>query len=189
MELDETTTTKNCVGAAPYRFRSTVGAEEIRAHYLRLAAQLRQEYRDKNPIFVGVLNGCFIFMADLIRAMNIPCEVDFIKVSSYRDGMSSGELSLLKDVDANLEGRHVIIVEDIVDTGKSIGFLREHLLRKRPASLVMAAMFVKDRPEAVAVGTEYIGMIIPDIFVVGYGLDYAQQWRQLPDLYALVNEE
>lgn len=189
MELDETTTTKHCVGTTPYRFESMIGADEIREHYLQLAERLRQDYRDKNPIFIGVLNGCFIFMADLIRSINIPCEVDFIKLSSYRDGMSSGEMSLLKDIDANLEGRHVIIVEDIVDTGKSIGFLRRHILSKKPASLVMAAMFVKERPEAAAVGAEYIGMTIPDIFVVGYGLDYAQQWRQLPDLYALVNEE
>jgi len=188
MELDEMTTT-DYVGTAPYRFRRLIPAGEIRAHCLRLAAELRAEYRDKNPILVGVLNGCFIFMADLIRAMNIPCEVDFIKLSSYRDSMASGEMALLKDVDANLEGRHIILVEDIVDSGRSFAFLRRHLLSRKPASLVMAVMFIKERAEAEAAQAEYVGMVIPDIFVVGYGLDYAQQWRQLPDLYALVKDE
>jgi hypoxanthine phosphoribosyltransferase len=188
MELDEMTTTDH-VGTAPYRFARAIPADEIRAHCLRLAAELREKYREKNPILVGVLNGCFIFMADLIRAMNIPCEVDFIKLSSYRDGMASGDLSLLKDVDANLEGRHIILVEDIVDSGRSVGFLRRHLLSKKPASLVLAVMFVKERAEAAAVRAEYVGMVIPDVFVVGYGLDYAQQWRQLPGLYALVKDE
>jgi hypoxanthine phosphoribosyltransferase len=188
MELDAKTK-MDYVGTAPYRFGRQIPAEEIHAHCLRLAAELRADYRDKNPILVGVLNGCFIFMADLIRAMNIACEVDFIKVSSYRESMASGDMALLKDVDANLEGRHVIIVEDIVDTGRSVSFLRRHLLSKKPASLVMAAMFVKDRAEATAVRTEYVGLTIPDVFVVGYGLDYAQQWRQLPDLFALVKNE
>jgi len=188
MELDEMTST-DYVGTAPYRFRRFITAGEIHAHGLRLAAELRAEYRDKNPILIGVLNGCFIFMADLIRAMNIPCEVDFIKLSSYRDSMASGEMALLKDVDANLEGRHVILVEDIVDSGRSFAFLRRHLLSRKPASLVMAVMFIKERAEAEAAQAEYVGMVIPDIFVVGYGLDYAQQWRQLPDLYALVKDE
>ena len=188
MELDEMTTT-DYVGTAPYRFARAISADEIRAHCLRLAAELRAEYRDKNPILIGVLNGCFIFMADLIRAMNIPCEVDFVKLSSYRDSMASGDLTLLKDVDANLEGRHIILVEDIVDSGRSVGFLRRHLLSKKPASLVLTVMFVKERAEAAAAGAEYVGMTIPDMFVVGYGLDYAQQWRQLPDLYALVKDE
>lgn len=188
MNLYETMT-EDCVGSSPYRFKRLINSAEIHERCARLGEHLRAEYSDKNPILIGVLNGCFIFMADLIRAMNIPCEVDFIKLSSYRDSMASGHLTLLKDVDADLAGRHVIIVEDIVDTGKSIGFLRQHLLSKKPASLAMAAMFVKDREEALATRTEYIAMMIPDIFVVGYGLDYAQQWRQLPDLYALANDE
>jgi hypoxanthine phosphoribosyltransferase len=188
MEL-ETMTTSDHVGTAPYRFAPSISAAEIHAHCLRLAAELRAEYRDKNPILIGVLNGCFIFMADLIRAMNIPCEVDFVKLSSYRDSMASGEMTLLKDVDANIEGRHIILVEDIVDSGRSVAFLRRHLLSKRPASLVMAVMFVKERAEAEAIRAEYLGLTIPDVFVVGYGLDYAQQWRQLPDLYSLVKDE
>jgi hypoxanthine phosphoribosyltransferase len=184
--LNEMTT--DIVGTAPYRFRRLVTRSEIREHVRRVSERLREDYFDKQPILIGVLNGCFIFMADLIREMNIPCEVDFVKVTSYRDAMTSGTIALEKDVSADLEGRHVIIVEDIVDTGKSLVYLRQHLMSKRPASLVMVAMFLKDRAKADGVESEYVGMEIPDEFVVGYGLDYAQQWRQLPDLYTLVKE-
>ncbi len=149
---------------------------------------MRADYQDKQPVMVGVLNGCFIFMADLVRALNISCEVDFIRISSYRDSMASGHIELLKDLDVDIAGRHVILVEDIVDTGHSLGFLRKHLMDRKPASLVMAAMFVKAGEKAAKSDAEYVGMVIPDEFVVGYGLDYAQQWRHLPDLYVLVNE-
>jgi hypoxanthine phosphoribosyltransferase len=173
------------VGTAPHQFRRRIASADIQQTVRRLAAELRRDYHGKKPILIGVLNGCFIFMADLIREMNIPCEVDFVKLSSYGDSMSPGALSLLKDVDADLRGRHVIIVEDIVDTGKSLTYLRQHLQSKGPASLVMVTMFLKEirRPDQAA--AEYVGMRIPDTFVVGYGLDYAQQWRQLPDLYVL----
>jgi hypoxanthine phosphoribosyltransferase len=180
--------TSEIVGAAPYRFRRMVTRSEIREHVRRVAEQVKRDYIDKKPILVGVLNGCFIFMADLIREMNIPCEVDFIKLSSYGDEMTPGKISLVKDLSADIEGRHVIIVEDIVDTGKSLLYLRQHLTAKKPASLVMVAMFVKDRVQPDGVEAEYVGMEIPDEFVVGYGLDFAQQWRQLPDLYTLVKE-
>jgi hypoxanthine phosphoribosyltransferase len=176
------------VGTAPYRFRPMISRELIQDRVEHLAAILRKDYEGKQPILIGVLNGCFIFMADLVRAMNLPCEVDFIKLSSYGDAMKSGAISLLKDVDANLAGRHVILVEDIVDTGKSLGFLRQHILDKKPASLVMAAMFMKHCFKETGASVEYVGLEIPDEFVVGYGLDYAQQWRQLPDLYVLVED-
>lgn len=177
------------VGTPPHRFHKLISREVIHEHMLQVAGRLREEYRGKNPVLVGVLNGCFIYMADLIRAMNIPCEVDFIKLSSYGDEMRPGEIALLKDVDADLTDRHVILVEDIVDTGKSLGFLRKHLQDKRPASLVMTAMFVKRCFKAVGAEVEYGGIEIADEFVVGYGLDYAQQWRQLSDLYALVEDQ
>jgi hypoxanthine phosphoribosyltransferase len=177
------------IGIGPHRFKMLISRETIQEHLLQVADRLREDYRDKRPVLVGVLNGCFIYMADLIRALNIPCEVDFIKLSSYRDGMSSGDLSLTKDVDMDLTGRHVILVEDIVDTGKSLGFLRQHMQDKNPASVVMTAMFMKHCFTAVGSPVEYVGMEIPDEFVIGYGLDYAQQWRQLPDLYALVEDK
>jgi len=177
------------VGTAPYRFRRFIDRAVIRDVVRQMATTLRTEYRDKDPILIGVLNGCFIFMADLVREMNIPCEVDFVKVSSYADSMTSGAVKLIKDVDADIEGRHILLIEDIVDTGKSLGFLRQHLMAKKPASLAMAAMFVKDCPKAEGAEAEYAGIHIPPDFVVGYGLDYAQQWRQLPDLHTLIENE
>lgn len=168
-----------------YHSERLFSADEIQRHVQNLAARLRADYGDKNPVLIGVLSGCFIFMADLVRALAIPCEMDFIKLSSYGDKMTAGRITLLKDVDIVLKHRHVIVVEDIVDTGKSLAFLLEHLRKQRPASLEMAAMFIKEG-RAAAAGAKYIGMTIPDKFVIGYGLDYAQQWRHLPDLYALV---
>jgi hypoxanthine phosphoribosyltransferase len=181
--------TSEIIGESPYRFRKLIDRETIQEHVQQVAARLRTDYRDKEPLLVGVLNGCFIYMADLIRAMNIPCEVDFVKLSSYGDAMSPGAITLLKDVDADLAGRHVILVEDIVDTGKSLGYLRRHFEDRNPASLVMTAMFMKRCFKAAGAVVEYPAMEIPDEFVVGYGLDYAQQWRQLPDLYVSVEDK
>jgi hypoxanthine phosphoribosyltransferase len=177
------------VGAPPYRFRRLISNSIIQRYVQDLSLRLREDYKDKNPIFIGVLNGCFIFMADLIRQINIPCEVDFIKISSYRDGMASGDIEIRKDINANLEGRHVIVVEDIVDTGKSIEFMRELILKHNPASLVMVTMFLKPKSIRTTIPIDYVGLELPDDFVVGYGLDYAQQWRQLPDLHVLVEED
>lgn len=178
------------VGVAPYRFKRMIPRAEIRRHLLDVALRLRQDYGNLDPVFVGVLNGCFMFMADLVREVNIPCEVDFIRLSSYDTNMVPGPIRLVKDIDADITGRHVVIVEDIVDTGKSLEFLRRHLRAKQPASLAMAAMFRK--PMAIKADgdqAEYIGMDIPDLFVVGYGLDYAHRWRQLPDLYARTDKQ
>ena len=178
------------VGVAPYRFQQLISRTEIHRHVLDVAERLRRDYEHRDPVFVGVLNGCFMFMADLIREVNIPCEVDFIRLSSYDKNMVPGPIRLVKDIDADIAGRHVVIVEDIVDTGKSLEFLRRHLRAKRPASLAMVAMFRK--PMAIKADgdqAEYIGMDIPDRFVVGYGLDYAHRWRQLPDLYARTDEQ
>jgi hypoxanthine phosphoribosyltransferase len=176
------------VGTPPYRFRRLIGSSVIQRYVQDLGSRLRLDYYDKNPILIGVLNGCFIFMADLIRYMTIPCEVDFIKLSSYRDGMTSGDIEIKKDVDAHLEGRHVIVVEDIVDTGKSIEFLRSHLLQSKPASIAMVTMFLKPKSMRTNAPIEYVGMELPDDFVVGYGLDFAQQWRHLPDLHVLAED-
>jgi hypoxanthine phosphoribosyltransferase len=177
------------IGIPPYRFHKFVSREIIQERVQQVAARLREDYRDKKPVMVGILNGCFIYMADLVREMAIPCQTDFIKLTSYGDEMRPGVITMLKDVDTDLTGRHVIIVEDIVDTGKSLGFLRQHLLSKNPASLVMTAMFMKHCFKALGEPVEYVGMEIPDEFVIGYGLDYAQQWRHLPDLYALVEDK
>ncbi len=177
------------IGDAPYRFRRFISSSVIQEHVRDVARRIREDYRGKSPIMVGVLNGAFIYMADLVREMGIPCETDFIKLSSYREHMAPGKIELIKDVSADLKGRHVIIVEDIIDTGNSEEFLRRHLATKEPASVAMTAMFVKPQRNNGKTIAEYIGMEIPDAFVVGYGLDYAQQWRELPDLYVLKPDE
>ena len=177
------------IGTEPFRFRPMVRAAEISAHVQRVGRELARDYADKNPVLIGVLNGGFMFMADLMRAMHIPCEIDFVKIESYRKEMRSGELTLLKSADVALKGRHVILVEDIVDTGKSLDYLRGHVRTHQPASLAMAAMFVKESALAMDRKPEYLGKVIPDDFVVGYGLDHAGQWRHLPDLYVLVEED
>jgi hypoxanthine phosphoribosyltransferase len=177
------------IGTAPYRFRRMISSNVIQKYVQDISSRLREEYKDKNPILIGVLNGCFIFMADLVRYMNIPCAMDFIKISSYRNGLTSGDIEIRKDINANLTGRHVIVVEDIVDTGKSIEFMRELVMKHNPASLVIVTMFLKPRSMRTNSKIEYVGLELPDDFVVGYGLDYAQQWRQLPDLYVLAEED
>jgi hypoxanthine phosphoribosyltransferase len=192
VDTNSTVTNENhqdVVGVAPFRFRRLISSNVIQRYVQDLSRQLCEEYKDKNPILIGVLNGCFIFMADLIRYMNIPCEVDFIKLSSYRDGMTSGDIEIKKEIHAHLEGRHVIVVEDIVDTGKSIEFMRDYILRQNPASMKLVTMFLKPKSVRTNLPIDYVGMELPDDFVVGYGLDYAQQWRQLPDLYVLVEED
>lgn len=177
------------VGTSPYRFRPLVTAAEIASHVQRVSASIRRDYEGKNPVLVGVLNGGFMFMADLMRAMMIECEVDFVKLSSYRTEMTSGEMQIMKTADVPLAGRHVILVEDIVDTGKSLDYLRKMLREHEPASLAMAAMFVKESALRMNRKPEYYGSIIPDDFVVGYGLDYAGKWRHLPDLYVLIEAD
>jgi hypoxanthine phosphoribosyltransferase len=177
------------IGEAPYRFRRFVSASVIQEHVRELAQRLRKDFVHKNPVVIGVLNGGFIFMADLIREMNVECETDFIRVSSYGDNMDSGTIRLSKDVEIDLSGRHVLIVEDIIDTGKSEAFLRRHIATKGPASIAMVAMFRKPGKSNGNSIAEYVGMEIPDAFVIGYGLDFAQQWRQLPDLYVLQPNE
>ena len=126
-----------------------------------------------------------MYMADIVRATNLPCTVDFIKLSSYGDGIESGRIKLIKDIDMDIKDRHVIIVDDIVDTGNSWDFLRGFLMVRHPASLAMAACFRKPKSVNSGVEVDFISIDLPDEFVIGYGLDYAGAGRHLPDLYVL----
>lgn len=173
------------VGTEPYRFRKFIDRFEIYSGVKSVAEKIGLDYENKNPLLVGVLNGSFIFMADLVRSLPIPCEIDFVKLSSYGSTMQSVHMVLQKDLDIDITNRHLILVEDIVDTGNSVQFLLKHFLEKKPASLAVATMFLKPRSFEANLKIDYVGMEIPDDFVVGYGLDYAQQWRQLPELYVL----
>ena len=177
------------VGEPPYRFRRYLHAEDIHKRVQEMAREIRLDYANRNPIFVGVLNGSFIFLADLLRNLAIPCEMDFVKISSYEKAMkSSGAVLMKKDLDADVTDRHVVLVEDIVDTGGSVRFLFDHFAKKKPASLAIATLFLKPEVFQIKSHLDYVGFEIPNRFVVGYGLDYAQQWRHLPGLYVLMDE-
>lgn len=167
-------------------FKPFITKDEIEGRLMELGAEIDKEYPEKNPIFIGVLNGAFVFLADLIRHVSIPCEVDFIKLSSYGDAkVSSGEVKELKHVDAHLEGRHVILVEDIIDTGLSISYLVKRIKDYKPASVKVVTLLHKFEATKYDVQIDYVGFKIPNIFVLGYGLDYGQEGRNFPQIYVI----
>ena len=156
--------------------------EQIQEKVKELAAQLSREYAGKDPVFVGVLKGVVVFFADMIRNINIPCQIDFMWISSYGSCTESGKMNVKRDVSADLKGRHVVILEDIFDTGNSLDFTYKHLLTKEPASLKICTLL--DKPERrnpdVTLQPDYTGFVIPNEFVVGYGLDFNEHYRNLP---------
>ena len=161
--------------------RILIGAEAIQARVAELAAELDERYEGDPPLLVGVLTGAVSFMVDLMRAMDSPVEIDFMAVSSYgASTRSSGVVQILKDLSQPIEGRHLVIVEDIVDSGLTLQYLLEVLRTRSPASLRVVALLKKDKPDAIEVQVDAVGFVIPDEFVVGYGLDYAGMYRNLP---------
>lgn len=160
--------------------------EKLERRVEELGRELAEKYEGKNPIFIGVLNGAYIFLSDLMRQVDISCEVDFLKLSSYGDEkLSSGEVTDLKDIDADIDGRHVILVEDIVDTGLSMNYLVDKLQKKNPESIATVTLLHKTEATHHDVQLDYIGFEIPTLFVLGYGLDYAQEGRNLAQIYIL----
>lgn len=159
---------------------------EIKKRILELSERINQDYKDKLPIFIGVLNGSFIFLSDLIREITIDCEIDFLKLSSYGDRkISTGNVRLLKDLNCQIEGRHIIIVEDIVDSGLSINYMKELIDVHHPESLRVVTLLHKERDVKLNINLDYVGFKIPDKFVIGYGLDYAQKARNLKSIYII----
>lgn len=156
--------------------------DEIRQLVTTMGERISADYAGKNPLVITVLRGAFIFTADLMRAITIPCSVDFMAVSSYGDGVkSSGVVRIVKDLDTKIEGRHVIIAEDILDSGLTLSYLIGMLESRRPASISVAAFAVKDIPgKTPAIDPAYVGTHVPNEFIVGYGLDYAERYRNLP---------
>lgn len=156
--------------------------EQVQAKVKELAQQLSKDYAGKDPVFVGVLKGVVIFFADLVRNVDIPCEIDFMSISSYSGTNSTGRTEIRKDLSVDIKGRHVVILEDIFDTGTSLTFTVNHLLNKEPASLAVCTFL--DKPErrkpGVTLVPEYVGYTVPNEFVVGYGLDYNEHYRNLP---------
>ncbi len=171
------------------KYRLLLSEEDIRNRIRELAEEISRDYEGRCPVFIGVLNGSFIFLADLIRELSIDCEVDFFKISSYGDAMeSSGNIELKKDIDCHLEGRDVIVVEDIVDSGLSVRFLDERISAMNPSSLRFVSLLVKWDSAQPNRKIDYVGFAIPREFVVGYGLDYMQKLRNLKGIYVM-NEE
>ena len=163
--------------------------EEIKARVQVLGDQLYEAFHDKNPLFVGVLKGCFIFMADLVRAAQFKSELEFIGVSSYQNGTkSSGVVQITRDLQEDINGRDVIIVEDILDSGNTLMFLKNYLMAKGAASITIVTLLDKPSRREKAITADYIGFVVPDEFVVGYGLDYAQQYRNMPYIGVLKPE-
>ncbi len=164
--------------------------DQIRERVAEMGRDLSREYAGKVPILVNILKGGFIFLADLVRAMDVHCEMDFMVVSSYEDKTeSSGVVRILSDLGLNIEGRHVLIVEDIVDTGLTLEYIRDLLLARNPASLKIVTLLDKVDRRQVDVPIDLVGFPIPDEFVVGYGLDYAQKLRNLPYITVLDGDD
>lgn len=155
--------------------------EQIKARTLELGSLIAKEYEGKVPVLIGILKGGFMFMADLIRAVDIPMEVDFMAISSYGSGVtSSGAVKIRKDIDVNIEGRHVIVIEDIIDSGLSIRYIRDYLMRHKPSSVKVCVLLNKPEAHAKDLNIDYVGFNVGNEFVVGYGLDYDGLYRNLP---------
>ena len=163
--------------------------EEIKARVQELGDRLYDRFKDKNPMFVGVLNGCFIFMADLVRAAQLKSEVEFIGLSSYKNATkSSGVVQITRDLQRDISGRNIIIVEDILDSGNTLAFLKNYLVTKGAASITIATLLDKPARREKPITADYAGFEVPDEFVVGYGLDYCQQYRNMPYIGVLKPE-
>ena len=161
--------------------RILISQEEIADKIATLAKEVTEDYRDKDLLLVGVLKGAFVFMSDLAREIQLPLEFDFMAVSSYGSSTkSSGVVRILKDLDYEITGRHVLLVEDIIDSGLTISYLLRYLEARGPASLEICSLFWKRGEQAVPMDVKYPGFEIPPVFVVGYGLDYAEKYRNLP---------
>ena len=149
----------------------------------KLAAEINRDYRGKQPLLIGILKGSFVFMADLVRQLDLPIEVDFVKLSSYGSGTrTSGKVKVVQGLKSPIKGRDVLIVEDIVDTGLTVSFLMGNLRKKKPASLKLCVLVDKPSEHKVPVTIDYLGFNVPDKFIVGYGIDWNEKFRQLPDI-------
>jgi hypoxanthine phosphoribosyltransferase len=163
---------------------------ELKKRIKELASEISNDYKDKDPVLVGILKGSFVFMADLIRELQIPHQIDFISVASYGPGKhGSGVVRWLKDLNTNIEGKHVIIVEDIIDSGLTLNYIRNNLLTRKPKSLKIVTLLNKRRSRKTKIPLRYVGFSIPNEFVVGYGLDCDEKYRNLPYIALLRDEE
>ena len=157
--------------------------QEIAATIGRLATEISRDYQDKHPLLIGILKGSFMFMADLIRLLNFPLEVEFIRLSSYGQGKeSSGQIKVVQGLRSPIQGRDVLVIEDIVDTGLTTTFLLDYLRKKKPASLKLCTLTDKPSRRQIPVTIDYLGFTVPNKFIVGYGIDWDEKFRYLPDI-------
>ncbi|MEW6701986.1 MAG: hypoxanthine phosphoribosyltransferase [Bacteroidota bacterium] len=177
---------KNEIWVGTEKFIPFLTEKEIQKRIAEMGKELSEEYKSKLPIFIGVLNGSFMFMSDLLKKITINCEMDFFKLSSYGDEkISSGRVKMVKDLNADITDRHLVIVEDIIDTGLSINYIEQIIKEHNPASMKVVSLLVKPDSLKYDVKIDYIGFKIPNKFVIGYGLDYAQKYRNLSSIYVL----
>ena len=168
-----------------YELSPVISDEDIQKRVHEIAIDLSKKFKDEVPILIGILNGSFIFMADLIRALDIDCEMDFIKLASYKGSHSTGTVRLLKDISAEITGRHVVIVEDIIDSGLTIKFIKDRMQDAAPASLMIVTLLLKPDVAHLDFPIDIVGFEIAPDFVVGHGLDYDQKMRHLPAIYRI----
>ncbi len=168
--------------------RVLISEEELESKVAEMGQKISHDFEGKDPIFVGVLKGCFIFMADLMRHVDINCSMDFMAVSSYSGTRSTGAVKINKDLSEDIEGRHVIIVEDILDSGVTLNYLKNYLEGRNPASISIATLMDKPSRRKAPVYADYFCFEVPDAFVVGYGLDYNERYRNLPYIGVLKPE-
>lgn len=169
--------------------KTLISEEEIVAKVKELGSAITADFEGKEVFFLGVLKGCFIFMADLLRSVDLKCDMDFMAVSSYGNGTSTtGAVRITKDLNKDIEGKHLIIVEDILDSGVTLSYLKNYLSARKPASISIVTLLDKPERRKADIKADYFGFTVPDEFVVGYGLDYAEKYRNLPYIGVLKPE-
>ena len=166
-----------------------ISESEIKKRVKVLANKINEDYKGKNPIFIGILNGCYVFMADLLREIELDVEIDFVKIRSYEGDSSTGTIKFRKDISADINGRDIIIVEDIIDSGFTINFLVNRLRNSGPKSVAVATALFKNEVAKLDFDVDYVGFEIPPEFVVGYGLDYNEKYRHLKDVMVMEPED
>ncbi len=163
-----------------------LAADQIAGRVRELAAKISAEYAGKTPLLIGILNGAFVFLSDLVRQLEVPVQIDFVRLASYGSSdTSAGKITMTKDAELPLAGRDVIVVEDIVDTGLTLRWLVDELQGRGPASVKVCALIDKKERREIDIQVDYIGFEVPQGFLVGYGLDFDEDWRHLPDVYTL----
>ena len=166
-----------------------ISENEIKDRVKKLGKKITKDYEGKKPIFIGILNGCYVFMADLLREVKLDVEVDFVKIRSYEGDSSTGTIKFRKDISADIDGRDIIIVEDIIDSGFTINFLVKRLRNSGPKSVAVASILFKKEVAKLDFEVDYVGFEIPSEFVVGYGLDYDEKYRHLKDVMVMESED